>query len=496
MIISSELVWMIVYACYLAAQLAACAHILLAKHEEPTSALLWLVLVTLLPVFGICCYLLFGINRIKAVSLNVRTIRERVERSKEKYLGASVDNYLECFKEFQLSDEAAERQPDRTLDRLLPGCVALTGNRIELLKDGVMAYPRMLEDIANARQSIRLQSFIIMNDPVGKEIFDALAAKAKQGVDVKVLYDGLGSCKAFFSSFFLLYSRKRIPNLKIHAFSPLSILAPWRIQLRNHRKLLVIDGKTAFVGGINIAQENARFKKVPRRKYIHDLHVRIAGPAVAALHFSFLKDWVYATRRDFFDISSIEDFPPPQKQGDAAVRVVDSGPGVRNGSQNVFFAASALAQKSIRIITPYFVPDPAFIKALAITAARGVEVKIIVPRNNNHVLVALATQSLYRTLLSQGVRVYEKRGLFSHVKAMLVDDQWCFMGSSNCDVRSFRLNYELDFCAEKSDFIEILRRQFRAELSGSQEIFLKDVANKKLSLQLVENLCALLAPIL
>ncbi len=496
MIFNSELVWMIVYACYLVAQLAACAHILLTKHEEPPSALLWLVLVTLLPVFGICCYLLFGINRIKTVSLNVQAIREKVEQSKEKYLGPSVDNYLECFKEFQPTGEVVGSQLNRTLDRLLPGCVALTGNHLELLKDGVMAYPRMLEDITGAKQSIRLQSFIIMNDPVGKEIFDALVAKAQQGVDVKVLYDSFGSCRAYFSHFFHWYARKRIAKLKIHAFSPLSIFAPWRIQLRNHRKLLVIDGKTAFVGGINIAQENARFKKVPRRKYIHDLHVRITGPAVAALHFSFLKDWVYATRRDIFDVTLLEDFPPPENRGDAVVRVVDGGPGVRPGSQNVFFAATALAQKSLSIITPYFVPEPAFVKSLGMAAARGVDVKIIVPKNNNHVLVSLATQSLYRTLLSQGVRVYEKRGVFSHVKAMLVDEQWCFMGSSNCDVRSFKLNYELDFCTEKSEFIEVMHRQFRSELAGSKEIMLEHIADKKLSLQLIENLCALLAPIL
>ncbi|MFA7232195.1 MAG: phospholipase D-like domain-containing protein, partial [Victivallaceae bacterium] len=348
-----------------------------------------------------------------------------------------------------------------------------------------------------AKHSIRMQSFIIMNDPVGREIFDALAKRAEHGVDVKVLYDSFGSAKAYFSYFFHRYTHQRLKNLKIRAFSPINIFTPWRIQLRNHRKLLIIDGNVAFIGGINISEDNARFSKVPRRKYIHDLHCRITGPAVSELQFVFLKDWLYSTKGKILNESLLDDFPVPEAQGDDIIRVVNSGPGQNpEASQSVFFTAAATAQKSLWIMTPYFVPGRSFIKALCITAARGVDVKIIVPKNNNHFFVALASQSLYRTLLSHGVKIYNKKGIFSHAKAMIVDGEWGFMGSSNCDVRSFKLNYELDFCVESGLFIDKLYKQFEFELTESEEILLENIHNSSLSKQLLENICALMAPVL
>jgi cardiolipin synthase len=497
MVFDLELMLVFLYACYLAIQLAAAAHILFTKHEEPASALLWLLLIVLLPVFGLLFYFIFGINRIKTMSVNVHAIQQEVDQAKEKYLGASVKNYLDCLESFTISSQDTGTELNQTLNKLLPGRTPLGGNHIELLRDGTMAYPKMLEDIRKARHSIRLQSFIIMNDPIGQEVFDALEQKAKEGVDVKVLYDSFGSCKAYFSHFFHRYVHKKIKNLRIRAFSPINIFTPWRIQLRNHRKLLVIDGEIAFIGGINISQDNARFKEVPRRKYIHDLHCRITGPAVSTMQFTFLKDWIYATRKNFLEVAGEYDFPEPKECGNSVIRVVDSGPGQNfGGSQNVFFTAAALAKKSLCIITPYFVPSQSFIKALEITAARGVDVRIIVPDNNNHFFVALASQSLYRTLLSCGVKVYAKQGLFSHVKAMLVDEEWAFMGSSNCDVRSFKLNFELDFCLEKGEFVEVLKKQFAIEQKHSVEITLDSVENKSLSRQLIENICALLTPVL
>ncbi|QSH42461.1 cardiolipin synthase [Lentisphaerota bacterium ZTH] len=492
-----HILFLLFYAVYLPIQLALAAHILFTKHEEPSSAMMWLLVIVLIPVAGMFFYLLLGINNLKNRGSSFKKIQEKVDNSKEKYLGKAINDYLNSLRQFIPDKEILGLGHNRMLDRLLPERYPLSGNDLELLCDGTMAYPRMLEDIRKARHSIRMQSFIIMNDPVGKAIFDALEEQARAGLDVKVLYDSFGSCKAYFSHFFHRYMHKKIPNFKIHAFSPINIFVPWRIQLRNHRKLLVIDGKTAYVGGINISQENTRFTKVPKRKYIHDLHCRITGPAVTSLQFTFLKDWVYATRSKLLEESVPQDFPMQKNNGDSVIRIVDSGPGQNyQGSQRVFYTAAMTAKRSLWIMTPYFVPDSSYVKTLCMTAARGVDVRLIVPQNNNHVFVALATQSLYRTMLSSGVRIFEKRGLFSHAKALMVDEEWAFMGSSNCDIRSFQLNYELDFCVEKGSFISELNSQFIEELTESDEVTLSQVENKSFKRQLLENICALLTPIL
>lgn len=493
----NNLILLIIYIVYLMLQLGFAAHILLTRHEEPSSALMWLLLIILLPVFGMIFYCFFGIIRIKTVGSRVRKIQNFVDSSKDRYMGNQIKHYLDNLKEFIPSPGKLPSDSHTILDSLFPGRVPLGGNKLELLRDGTSAYPRMLKDIKAAKNSIRMQSFIIMNDSVGKKIFDALEKQAQKGVDVKVQYDSFGSFKASCSYFFQRYVKKDLENLSIRPFSPFNILAPWRTQLRNHRKLLVIDGKTAYIGGINIAEENIKRRKLPRRKHIHDLHCRISGPAVAEFQMAFLKDWVYSTRSKLVAEELPNDFPPHQWEGDSIVRVIDSGPGQNyQGSQNVFFAAAATAKKSLWILTPYFVPGQSYIKALSMTAARGVDVRVIVPRNNNHPFVAQASQSFYRLLLSGGIRVFEKKGAFSHAKAMLVDSEWAFMGSSNCDIRSFRLNFELDFCVRKGEFIDDLKNQFERELADCREISLKSINNKSVLVKLRENFCALFAPIL
>ena len=492
-----ELFWIIIYAVYLLLQLGFAAHILLTRHEESASALMWLLVIILLPGIGMLIYCFFGIIRIKTVGSRVQKIQDFVDSSRPIYLGKQIKSYLDNIKEFIPGPQSENHEIRRMLDNLLPSRVPLSGNNLELLRDGTSVYPRMLEDIKKAEHTIRMQSFIIMNDPVGKKLFDALEKKAENGVDVKVQYDSFGSFKASFSYFFHRYIKQNLNNLSIRPFSPINLFSPWRIQLRNHRKLLVIDGKVAYIGGVNISQENMKSKKLPRRKHIHDLHCRITGPAVAELQMAFLKDWVYSTRSKLVVEELPYDFPPHKKEGDSIVRVVDSGPGQNyQGSQNVFFTAAATAQKSLWILTPYFIPDVSFIKALIMTAARGVDVRIIVPKNNNHPFVAQASQSFYRSLISSGVKVFQKKGNFSHAKAMLVDSEWAFMGSSNCDIRSFRLNFELDFCVQKGAFIDDLRKQFNEELAASEEITLEAVNNKSIPVKLRENFCALFAPIL
>lgn len=458
-------------------------HILMNKHEEPASALLWLLVVVTFPILGMVLYLFFGINRIKTLGTKIAQANQ-LARSQQK----------------QYSQQKFEepKEYNKTLDRLLPENIPVAGNKLSLLHGGTTAYPKMLSAITKATKHIHLQSFIIHNDAIGKEILDALVKKAKEGVKVKVLYDKFGSLKGVFSLFFLKYVKlkRNNRNFQINSFALTNLFSPWRIQLRNHRKVLIVDGKIAFVGGINISSDND-IRKCNKDKYIHDLHCIIEGPAIYQLQSSFLRDWHYASKRKTTATTQKKYFPPLAEQGESVVRIIDSGPGQNYAAtQKLFFTAAATAKHSLWIMTPYFIPDKAYIQALSMAAARGVEVKVVVPKKNNHWYAQFASRSMYRNLLLNGVKIFEKIGLFSHAKAIIVDDEWAVMGSSNCDTRSFYLNYELDFIVSHGDFINSIQQQFLEEFSQSEEIQLQTVLNKKLPLQLLENICSLLTPIL
>lgn len=489
----------LIFIVILAIDIGTMIHILLYKHEEPVSAILWMFVVFTFPILGVIFYLFCGINRMKTLGLKIAVANERIHAQQKQQLDAVIERLTTARKQFlyhDLKPAADSMNLKQTLDRLLPNTYALIGNDLELLRDGTFAYPKMLQAIKQARHNIHLQSFIIHNDAVGREILDALEQKARAGVDVKVLYDKFGSTKAAWSHLFKHYLRHKLPNLRIIPFSVANIFAPWRVQLRNHRKLLVVDGKTAFIGGINISSDND-IRIAKKDKYIHDLHCKLKGPAVKPLQLSFLRDWYYASKIKASEVFLPEYFPTLKAQGQSVVRIVDSGPGQRNkAAEKMFLAAAATAKKSLLIMTPYFTPDKSFMTSLTMAAARGVVVRIILPKRNNHWYAQYASRSLYRSLLAHGVRIFEKLGVFSHSKAMLVDGKLACMGSSNCDIRSFRLNYELDFVASEGKFINDLATQFKQELADAEEILLKQIQHKKMPLKLLENLCSLLIPVL
>ncbi len=485
------------YGVVLLLHLAVILYILYSKAENPIDALFWLLVVTLIPVGGMVVFCFFGITRVRHTDLKIRRVQSKLQNQRERILGSEISRLERALNDCKPAPEIAARDHNRTLDRLFPQSTLLDGNSLELLRDGIQVYPRMLEDIAAARKSIRLESFIFMGDDIGVRILEALEKKAAEGVDVKILYDSFGSCKAYFSQFFRRAVFARRKNFQIRAFSPINLLAPWRFQMRNHRKILVIDGRIAYSGGINISEENEHLDRVPPSRYIHDLHCRITGPAVSQFQLAFFYDWAYTTRRKLGEIAVPGDFPLPKQTGSCVVRVLESTPGSRNpGTRNLFFAAAALARESLTIMTPYLVPGPEYIQALCMAAARGVKVQIIVPSNNNHAFVDLAAQSQYRRLLESGVRIFEKKGFFSHTKALLVDCEWGFMGSSNCDSRSFQLNFELDFCFEGGLITGSMCEQIQKELAESEEISLYRIESKTLLRRMLENICALASPIL
>lgn len=472
------------------AELLCAIDILRNQGDEPQRTLLWFMVIFAFPVFGVILYFFAGRSRRSSIG-------KRVADSADDFLAKikqheNIARYLEQIETFTREGGTVSA---RTLDRIIPGTRAIAGNGIELLRDGTAAYPKMLREIHSAKHAILLQSFIIADDEIGRDILKALEYKASTGVEVKILYDSFGS---FWSAFYRMFYRfgRGIKPFKIRPFSLMNSFTRWRMQMRNHRKLLVVDGRVAFLGGINISAANVPAKRLGDSA-IHDLHCRIEGPAVGELELIFLRDWMYAANETPESIVSGFILPPPERKGDHTLRLVASGWGqCYEGCEKIFHTAVATAKKSIWIISPYFVPDTPFLMALRMAAARGTDVRIIVPLNNNHFYVKLASRSFYAPLLEDGVRIFERRGVFVHAKAMLVDHEWALVGSSNCDVRSFRLNFELDAVIRGSAFLDTLKRELERELAASDEITPEVLAQKNGAVRAAENLCALLTPML
>ncbi|UDQ97377.1 cardiolipin synthase [Lentisphaerota bacterium WC36G] len=478
-------------------EMTLCIHILLTKRSNSVSTTLWLVVVIVIPIIGIVLYLFFGFNRFYTLGRAVS--RSRLDFLQEKYASAEgLKKYQGIINKFQVNDCARKGSINFQLDSLLENCEILSNNTLKLLSDGSRAYPEMEKEIMKAHYSIHLSSYILMDDEVGKKLFALLEEKSQQGVKVRIIYDRLGSFYSFWGLLRYKFRNRNNDNFKMYAFSKFNIFTPWRVQMRNHRKLLIVDGKVAFTGGLNISADNMRLEKVPKIRYIHDLHCKIKGSAVSKFQYIFLRDWSFSGNEGGVNFLTKENFPTPRLIKDNGhVRVVESGAGQREGgSAKFFFSAVASAKKSLTIMTPYFTPEVSFIRMLELAVARGVEVKIILPAHNDHIFMRYASSYLYENLLKQNVRIFEKQGIFSHVKAMVVDNKTVMMGSSNCDVRSFILNYELDFVVENSSFVQDVIKQLQHELDNSEEITLEHLQDKKLSQILLENISHLFTPIL
>ena len=474
-------------------KLVCAVHIIMNKHNQPVSAVLWLAYLVIFPHgLGVPFYLVFGINRIQQKMPKIQSTTEKVKDLHSVESG-TIFSYLKAISK-QRHSASLDRVYSRMFDKMFPETPLISGNHVDLLHDGTEAYPAMMNAIVNAEKHIHLCSYIIVYDHKGKEIIDALVKKAEEGVKVKIIYDSIGSYP-FTNAVKLQRLDKKHPNIEVKPYAVFDILAPYRFHLRNHRKLLVIDGKVAFVGGINISEANVNHKK---QRAIHDLHCKIEGPVLGYFQYMFLRDWCHVAKESperLFNHVGL--FVPPEKKENDALRVVGSGPGQSHeATRKVFLTAANSARKSLWIMTPYFVPDQAMLSALKIAAVRNVDVRIIVPEKSDHWFVQNASRSFYGTLLEDGVRVFERVGRFNHSKAMLVDNEWSFMGSSNCDGRSFSLNYELDFICEQGAFIADVHNQFLRELSKSKEISLSAYNKRGVCREFKENLASLFTPVL
>ena len=402
-------------------------HVLLHKRDVG-SAIGWIGLAWLAPMMGSVAYVVFGINRVRH--------RARVLRPRARGHAAPP----------AAGPPGVERHlvPLARGIGAITGRPALAGNAVEMFQNGDAAFPPMLAAIGAARHSIGLSSYIFRNDVWGGRFIEALAAAQGRGVAVRVLIDGVGG------GWLLSRAYHRLRRLGVPATRFLHSLLPWRmpfINLRSHKKILVVDGCIGFTGGMNIADDNVMATR-PRHP-VQDTHFRIVGPVVAQLTEAFAQDWAYATREQ---LGGAAWFPVHGHgaPGGATGRVIDSGPD--EDMEKIEFAilqALACARDRVMVMTPYFLPDERLMSALALTAMRGVAVDLVIPQRSNHFYVDGATRANVDPILHDGVRIWRCPPPFRHSKVMVVDGEWCLIGSCNWDVRSFRLNFEL--CVELFD---------------------------------------------
>jgi cardiolipin synthase len=460
--------------------LAAAGHSLVHKSDS-RSALVWTVLNLTLPLIGPFLYWCLGINRISRRARSWQESGRRISGTTiyplEQLQGADV----------RLPDAAAHLRDLRVLCDRVVATPLRNGNRITLLENGDQVYPAMLAAIRRAEESINLCSYIFDADAVGGDFVEYLKEAAGRGVAVRVIIDALGEKYSRCSPAKVF----RGSQVRLERYLPLRHGA--YINLRNHRKTMIIDGREAFTGGMNIRGRNILSATDPAQALL-DIHFSVEGPVVADLQRSFLEDWFFVTGER---LNNPLFFPAIAHQGSALSRCISDGPDKEfRKLEQIIMGALSCSGSSVCIMTPYFIPDRAMIAALITSSLRGVEVRIVLPGLNNLPFVQWASQALLPELLSSGVRIFYQPPPFVHTKLLLVDDIWALIGSANLDTRSLRLNFEQDLSVYDTAFAARVRQHFDRAFLHTHEVTLDEINNRTLPIKLRDGFFHLFSPYL
>ncbi|WP_426111451.1 cardiolipin synthase [Massilia sp. PWRC2] len=367
------------------------------------------------------------------------------------------------------------------------GVPLIAGNKVTLLIDGPATMTEMMAAVRTATSTVNLETYIFDQDELGLQFADLLIEKRRQGVTVNVLYDSVGTLsvpQAFFE-------RMRAGGVNLLAFNPVNPttrIGKWQVNNRDHRKLLVVDGNTAFTGGINISSDyaNSSFFGSGRRPNTsdgkkvgwRDTHVKIEGPAVAAFQYSFVNNWVH---QDAGELPEANYFPPLSAVGDKIVRVLASDPDKGYEIYKSLVLAIQESKKSVHITSAYFVPDQQIVDALIGAARRGVDVRLVLPGVTDHGLVLHAGRAFYEQLLAGGVKIHQLQVAVLHAKTAVIDGSWSTIGSANIDRRSFIHNYELNVIILDPGFAQEMERAFSEDLRDSKQVTLDEWRRRPMS---------------
>lgn len=456
---------------YALAALATASHALLNKRD-PRSAWAWITACWLFPLGGALLYFWFGVNRI--------------ERRARRELGSAPDRHAggrDAVPDVPgLPDEVRELV---RIGHLMAGVPLVPGNRVTPLHSGEQAYPDMLAAIAGARRNVWLETYIFDADDAGRQFADALAAAQARGVQVRVLLDGIGHLAWRTTGGRLLQDR----GVPVAEFLPPRWWPPMlHVNLRNHRKLLTVDGAVAYTGGMNISDRHYA-ERGPGA--VADLHFRVEGPVVAQLEAVFADTWRFAGGEKLVPAA------PAPRCGDSHCRAITDGPNdAVDRLQLVLLAAIANAHRRVVIMTPYFIPTPELSGALQSAALRGVIIEIVLPQRSDQWWVDAATRRWLTQLVGRLVRVYYRPAPFAHSKLFVMDDYYAMVGSANLDPRSLRLNFELMLEVYDAAVARKLRAHFDEARDASREVTLAWLRRRPLLAQLRDSVLWLFSPYL
>ncbi|MBP1927464.1 cardiolipin synthase [Methanolinea mesophila] len=464
----------------------AAVSIVFLERKSPTSALAWLIVLVFLPLAGFILYLIFGQN----------IHRERMFRIKERddlFLSKVIAGQQEELRseELRIPGDYGGRFRGLAMMLLQSTLSFFTmDNRVEIFTTGEEKFAALFREIEAARDHIHLEYYILRNDGLGRKLTDLLTEKCGQGLEVRLLLDGLGSGglpRHFFDRYLAAGGKLA------YFFPSIAPLINPRMNYRNHRKIVVIDGNTGFVGGFNVGEEY--LGKNPRLGAWRDTHVMIRGSAAMALQLRFILDWSYASKE--YLGSGPRYFPGSTGEQGALLQIVSGGPDARwSLIEDAYLKIIASAREKIYIQSPYFVPDESVLDSLRIASRSGVDVRVMIPRKRDHPFVHWASYSFLGDLLDSGVKAYIYEGGFIHAKSIVVDGLVSSVGSANWDIRSFRLNFETNAFIYDREISGRLEKIFFGDLEHCTLVTPGLYAARSVRVKIKESVSRLFSPLL
>ena len=459
--------------------------VIVLENQDPIKTLSWILILFLIPLGGIVLYIYFGVNPKKRKMIIMKEMSDRMS------LDRLIQDQL-----IRLSKKVFIRDPRLVSKRhlmnlLLNNSKALITecNKIRVLNNGRQTFGSIIYEMENARHHIHLEFYIIEDDQIGNRIKEILIRKALAGCDVKVLYDDLGSWSL---------SRRYVRELtssgvKVINFMPVRTYAfANKLNFRLHRKIIVVDGRVGFVGGINIADRYLR--GLGKNNRWRDTHLRLEGESVRSLQAIFLLDWNYAGQTEDYDLRY---FPENTVTDRKLVQIVASGPDSDWESiMQAYFAAIATATQYVYISTPYFLPNQSILTALKTAALSGIDVKLLLPERNDSWMVWRSSRSYVNELLESGVHIYFYLKGFTHSKLMIVDDVFSSVGTANMDIRSFNQDFEANALIYDEEITRQLKQDFEEDIENSKEILIAEWDKRMAVEKVQESVARMFSPLL
>ncbi|MGZ4113285.1 MAG: cardiolipin synthase [Tumebacillaceae bacterium] len=458
--------------------------IIFLENRNPEKTVAWLIILAVFPIIGFVMYLVLG-----------RNARKR-KLFKHKYLNAGHLKRIVGKQEQRLTEQDVvlgdgADQKMRLVRLLLNNAVSplTSNNRVEVLTNGFDKFAALFEALESAQEHIHLEYYIFKNDEIGRDTMEILTRKSRAGVEVRVIVDGLGS-RSLPPEFM---QEMREAGVQIQMFFPVRFpFLSSKLNFRNHRKIVIVDGRVGFLGGMNIGDEYLSRDKV--LGFWRDTHLKVEGDCVHMLQTTFLNDWYFITREQVTDGKY---YPQSALLEKRLTQIVASGPDSDWESiRQVFFTALATAQRKVYVETPYFVPDESITMALKTAALSGLDVRLIVQGVPEYKLTYWASRSYFDELLKAGVKVYKYQKGILHAKVALIDDVVAIVGSANIDIRSFQLNFEISALLYNRETVARLERDFQQDLVNSSEVQFEVYDKRPLSDRFKESGARLLSPLL